>query len=101
MNQVRTLAIKAILAKKRLSLEKGGLANQPFILRIDDALRRIDEGKPFGICGECEDEISLTRIEALIFVGTCAQCAPPPEVKVVGRRIHGKKHDVPFRDFLR
>lgn len=41
---------------------------------IDNALRRIDLGT-FGVCGECEENISEKRLELNPIVTLCVSCA--------------------------
>jgi DnaK suppressor protein len=41
--------------------------------RIDEALRRLDHGT-YGICTECEGEISEPRLVALPFAPLCRDC---------------------------
>jgi DnaK suppressor protein len=41
--------------------------------RIDDALRRLDEGG-YGYCGDCSSEISASRLKALPFAELCRDC---------------------------
>lgn len=40
---------------------------------IDDALERIDDGS-YGTCMECEEPISLKRLEALAWARYCVPC---------------------------
>jgi len=40
---------------------------------IDEALLRIDEGR-FGTCEDCEEEISLGRLNAIPFALRCVDC---------------------------
>ena len=44
------------------------------LLRIDNALSRIDEGE-FGYCLSCGDEIPLKRLELDPSAATCVGCA--------------------------
>jgi DnaK suppressor protein len=41
--------------------------------RIDEALVRVQEGT-YGICAECEEEISEARLKALPFAALCRGC---------------------------
>lgn len=42
--------------------------------KINDALRRIDDGV-YGICKICGNEIELERLEVLPYTDTCSSCA--------------------------
>jgi DnaK suppressor protein len=53
--------------------------NQMKLLRIENALKRIEEGS-FGICGECEEEIGLKRIMFNPTINTCISCAERHEL---------------------
>jgi DnaK suppressor protein len=46
--------------------------------KIEHALRKIDEGN-YGICEECEDQISLKRLEARPEAQLCIQCKEAQE----------------------
>lgn len=41
--------------------------------KIDNALQNIKEGT-YGICKECGEKISLTRLKALLFPELCVKC---------------------------
>ncbi len=43
------------------------------ILKIRETLNRIDAGT-FGICQECEEEISESRLKARPVAGLCVEC---------------------------
>jgi DnaK suppressor protein len=47
--------------------------------RIDDALRRLDEGS-YGYCGDCHAEISAGRLKALPFAELCRSCQEAREL---------------------
>lgn len=49
-----------------------------FLSKIDHALARIDAGT-FGICEECEEEISLKRLEARPETTLCIRCKEDQE----------------------
>ncbi|MGB9621547.1 MAG: TraR/DksA family transcriptional regulator [Brevinematia bacterium] len=42
--------------------------------KINDALRRIDEGT-YGICRICGKEIEIERLEVIPYTDTCSSCA--------------------------
>ncbi|WP_281858066.1 TraR/DksA family transcriptional regulator [Litoreibacter halocynthiae] len=44
------------------------------IIRIDAALKRIEEGQ-FGFCVKCDDQISAERLELLPYTPFCRNCA--------------------------
>jgi DnaK suppressor protein len=49
-----------------------------FLKKIDHALRKIDDGK-FGVCEECEEPISLKRLEARPETTLCIRCKEDQE----------------------
>ena len=48
--------------------------------RIDEALIRLDAGK-YGLCFECDDEISERRLRALPFAVRCKACEETRELE--------------------
>lgn len=48
------------------------------IIQINDALKRIDEGK-FGSCQKCSKPIAKTRLKALPFTSFCLKCQQAQE----------------------
>ena len=48
------------------------------IKRIEDALRRIEEGS-FGLCEECDEDIELKRLEARPTATLCVACKEDQE----------------------
>lgn len=48
------------------------------LLKIDDALRRIEEGT-YGVCEECSEIIGRLRLKALPFVNLCIACQAEAE----------------------
>ena len=49
-----------------------------FLKKIDHALRKIDDGI-FGVCEECEEPISLKRLEARPETTLCIRCKEDQE----------------------
>ena len=49
-----------------------------FLKKIDHALRKIDDGN-FGVCEECEEPISLKRLEARPETTLCIRCKEDQE----------------------
>jgi DnaK suppressor protein len=43
------------------------------LARIEAALRRLDQGE-YGICEDCEGEISLKRLQAIPWASRCVPC---------------------------
>ncbi len=52
--------------------------SQQTLLKIDAALRRIEEGS-FGICVTCKSEISIPRLETLPHAIECMDCKKKKE----------------------
>ncbi len=46
---------------------------QKFLNEIDDALKRIEEGI-FGICQECEKQITMKRLKVIPYTRYCIKC---------------------------
>jgi len=55
-----------------------------FLFKIDDALKRIEEGE-YGSCLECKKKISLTRLKAIPHTAYCRACQEKKE-KEQGRK---------------
>lgn len=53
---------------------------QKVIYEIDEALKRIDEGK-YGRCLSCDKKIPVRRLNALPYAKYCIQCQSKEEVK--------------------
>src|SRR5258706_4421464 len=49
-----------------------------FLKKIDVALKKIDEGS-FGMCEECNEPISMKRLEARPETGLCIRCKEDQE----------------------
>ena len=63
--------------------------------RIDDALRRIDEGT-YGNCSSCGDEISGARLRALPFALRCKDCEEEREARVLRERSLAPRDSAPW-----
>ncbi len=50
------------------------------LLEIDEALRRIKEGR-YGICEKCGEEIDLERLEVIPYCRYCIDCQKRAEAK--------------------
>ena len=61
-----------------------------YIKKIDDAIRRIDEGT-FGLCDNCEEDIEIRRLEARPTATLCVACKEEEERKEV-LTAAGRKH---------
>ena len=55
-------------------------AQQKELALIDAALARVDDGT-YGTCVECEQAISLDRLDALPYALRCAECAARDEAR--------------------
>jgi DnaK suppressor protein len=58
--------------------------------RIDEALRRLEEGT-FGYCFECGEEINEKRLRALPFAVRCKDCEAAREVKQQRERLMAQR----------
>jgi DnaK suppressor protein len=61
-----------------------------YIKKIDEALRRIDEGI-FGECEECGEDIELRRLQARPTATLCVGCKEDQERRE-GSTVHGRMH---------
>ena len=55
-------------------------SEQEVLYQIDDALKRMDEGA-FGICGQCNKPITMSRLKAVPYASLCIQCQRAKEQK--------------------
>jgi RNA polymerase-binding protein DksA len=62
---------------RELSLNIAG-GEQEIIYEIDDALKRIEEGK-FGLCISCSKKIPQKRLNAVPYAKYCIQCKSKEE----------------------
>jgi RNA polymerase-binding protein DksA len=53
---------------------------QQTLYQIDDALKRLDEGS-FGICQQCSQPISMSRLKAVPYASLCIACQRVKEQK--------------------
>lgn len=61
-----------------------------YIKKIDEALKRIEEGT-FGLCDECGEDIEARRLEARPTATLCVSCKEDEERKE-GLTAAGRKH---------
>ncbi|MCJ2166154.1 MULTISPECIES: TraR/DksA C4-type zinc finger protein [unclassified Pseudodesulfovibrio] len=45
------------------------------LVRLQDALKRVDEDEDFGLCIDCGDPIPMARLQAMPETQFCVQCA--------------------------
>ena len=57
-------------------LEAVGRASQKELVLLQQALGRIEKGT-YGICHNCDEEISFARLKAVPFAILCHNCASP------------------------
>ena len=50
------------------------------IFKIQDALRRLDDGN-YGICEECGEEIGIERLKARPVTTLCIECKSSQEIE--------------------
>jgi len=55
-------------------------SEQELLYQIDDALKRLDEGS-FGICLQCSQPISMSRLRAVPYASLCISCQRVKEQK--------------------
>ncbi len=55
------------------------------LVRINEALARLDAGERYGLCAECEGEIAEQRLAALPFAVRCLECAERHEKRRTGQ----------------
>ena len=53
-------------------------AEQTILNRIDEALRKIDEGS-YGVCENCSKQISFKRLKAVPYAKLCLKCKEDEE----------------------
>ena len=55
-------------------------SEQEVLYQIDDALKRMEEGA-FGICGQCNKPITMSRLKAVPYASLCILCQRAKEQK--------------------
>ena len=55
-------------------------SEQDILYQIDDALRRLDDGS-FGICQQCSQAITMSRLKAVPYASLCINCQRTKEHK--------------------
>ena len=55
-------------------------SEQEILYQIDDALKRLDDGS-FGICQQCNQTITMSRLRAVPYASLCIDCQRSKERK--------------------
>ena len=55
-------------------------SEQQILYQIDEALKRLDDGA-FGLCQQCNQPISLSRLKAVPYASLCIECQRAKEQK--------------------
>ncbi len=55
-------------------------SEQEILYQIDDALKRLDEGS-FGVCQQCNQPITMSRLKAVPYASLCISCQRVKEQK--------------------
>jgi len=55
-------------------------SEQELLYQIDDALKRLDDGS-FGICQQCNQPVSMSRLKAVPYASMCISCQRAKEQK--------------------
>ena len=55
-------------------------SEQEILYQIDDALKRLDDGS-FGICQQCNQAITMSRLRAVPYASLCIECQRSKERK--------------------
>ena len=55
-------------------------SEQEVLYQIDDALKRMEEGT-YGVCGQCNKPITMSRLKAVPYASLCIQCQRDKERK--------------------
>ncbi|BCS88547.1 TraR/DksA family transcriptional regulator [Pseudodesulfovibrio sediminis] len=63
-NIVNQSVVEAQLSKSKVRL-----------VRLKEALKRVDEDEDFGLCVECGDPIPIARLKAMPETELCVECA--------------------------
>lgn len=60
-------------------------SEQELLYQIDDALKRLDEGS-FGICQQCNQPITMSRLKAVPYASMCINCQRAKEQQSKSKR---------------
>ena len=55
-------------------------SEQELLYQIDDALKRLDDGT-FGVCQQCNQPITMSRLKAVPYASMCIACQRTKEQK--------------------
>ncbi|MBI4596853.1 MAG: TraR/DksA C4-type zinc finger protein [Candidatus Omnitrophica bacterium] len=55
-------------------------SEQELLYQIDDALKRLDDGS-FGLCQQCSEPITMSRLKAVPYASLCISCQRAKEQK--------------------
>ncbi len=55
-------------------------SEQELLYQIDDALKRLDDGT-FGVCQQCSQPITMSRLKAVPYASMCIACQRTKEQK--------------------
>ena len=55
-------------------------SEQQILYQIDDALKRLDDGS-YGICQQCNNPITMSRLKAVPYASLCITCQRTKEQK--------------------
>ena len=55
-------------------------SEQEILYQIDDALKRLDDGS-YGICQQCNQPITMSRLKAVPYASLCINCQRSKEQK--------------------
>ena len=55
-------------------------SEQEILYEIDDALKRLDDGS-FGVCQQCNQPITMSRLKAVPYASLCINCQRSKEQK--------------------
>ena len=55
-------------------------SEQELLYQIDDALKRLDDGS-YGICQQCNQPITMSRLKAVSYASLCISCQRVKEQK--------------------
>lgn len=58
------------------------------LIKLDESIRKLDEGS-YGVCDDCEEEISKGRLKVLPFAIRCRDCQEDAEEKEASDRGSG------------